>query len=310
MVLEGFVAVAALVAACALQPGDYFFINVAQDNAAQRAAFATALEAAHASDHPWPLWMHDLRSLEQATGERLQNRPGGAVTLAVGMAKIFSTALKSSRLTDYWYHFIIMFEALFILTLLETGTRVARFIARESFEQFRPSAPGQATSTQSKWVVNIVTGVVTCAAWGYLLYRGDIKGMWLLLGIANQLLATIGLAVGTTYLLRHAPKRRYALCTGIPFVLALLTVDYAGGLCVRTWWLDALKPGTSAGDAFFFRLMSGLGALMMVLNLIIAAAAASRWVQLLSSQAHGEARSDQAVGVPVAVAGVLGGQAK
>jgi hypothetical protein len=112
------------------------------------------------------------------------------------------------------------------------------------------------------------------------------------------------------YLLRHAPKRRYALCTGIPFVLVLLTVDYAGALCVRTWWLDALKPGTSPGDVFFYRLMSGLGALMIVLNFIIAAAAALRWVQVLRGPAA-EVRGARAhSGEPVAVAGIAGGPAK
>jgi carbon starvation protein len=228
------------------------------------------------------LWHHDLRALEQATGERLQNRPGGAITLAVGMAKVFASALKTTRLIDYWYHFIIMFEALFILTLLETGTRVARFIAQETFTQFRPRPEGQ---PQSNWTLNVVTGLATCAGWGYLLYRGDIQRMWLLLGIANQLLAIIGLAVGTTYLLRHAPKRKYALCTGIPFVVILGTVGDAGVLCVRNWWHDALKPGTAPGQVFFYRLMSVLGATMLALTAIITVAAVRRWVQILRSPA-------------------------
>ena len=194
--------------------------------------------------------------LEKGTEEKLANRTGGAVTLAVGMAKVFASVPGMKSLMAYWYHFVIMFEALFILTLLETGTRVARFVFQEAFTSFgsidepartsgdrvrgrvrmrkRIQAPLQ---HRPHWGLNIVMSIVVCSAWGYLLYMGSLDTLWRMLGIANQLLAAIALAVGTTYLLLHAPKRRYALCTGIPFVFILVTVVTAGVMSIHGWWV-------------------------------------------------------------------------
>src|SRR5207249_1072365 len=133
MVVEGFVAITAFVAACALHPGDYFAINVAAEK-------QTQVVAAVQAQHQWDIAPVELKTLEEETRESLVGRTGGAVTLAVGMAKVFSSLPGLKRLMSYWYHFVIMFEALFILTLLETGTRVARFVFQETAAQFTPRA--------------------------------------------------------------------------------------------------------------------------------------------------------------------------
>jgi carbon starvation protein len=229
MVLEGFVAVTALVAACTLQPADYFAINVAQDTPAQKSAYVQMVRTQ--AEHGWDLTPKGLPELERETGEKLVGRVGGAVTLAVGMASVFSKFMKG--LAGYWYHFVIMFEALFILTLLETGTRVARFVFQESMAEFSPRAK---VDGKPPWGMNILMSFLTCCAWGYLLYTGNINTLWRMLGISNQLLAAIALAVGTTYLLNHASKRSYALCTGIPFVFVIVTVLTASVQSVLGWW--------------------------------------------------------------------------
>jgi carbon starvation protein len=263
MVVEGFVAVTALVAACALQPGDYFAINVA-------AAKQPAMIAAAQTQHQWNLAPVELPALEEGTREHLVGRTGGAVTLAVGMAKVFASVPGLKQLMSYWYHFVIMFEALFILTLLETGTRVARFVFQESVTVIGGKA---------HWGMNVGMTLLTCFAWGYLLFTGNINTLWRMLGIANQLLATIALAVGTTYLLNHAPKRVYALCTGIPFVFVIVTVLTAGWMSV-SGWLNELQTAP-ADKIFSLKLMSALATIMLVLTVVIAVDAMRKWWRIL-----------------------------
>jgi len=269
MVVEGFVAITALIAACALPPGDYFAINVTQDSLAQRAAYVQVVQTAQ-TEHGWDLTPKELTVLEHETGEKLVGRVGGAVTLAVGMAAIFSKVLKG--LTGYWYHFVIMFEALFILTLLETGTRVARFVFQENAAQM---------GGKPRWGMNILMSFVTCFCWGYLLYTGNINTLWRMLGISNQLLAAIALAVGTTYLLNHAPKRRYALCTGIPFVFVIVTVLTAGVQSVKGWWQKI--PTAAPAEQISLQIMCWLASIMLVLTLVIALDAMRKWKSILES---------------------------
>ncbi len=279
MVVEGFVAVTALVAACSLAPGDYFAINADAKNPRLHARYVQMVQTPESQlgfdPHP-----QELRSLEAATKEKLEGRVGGAVTLAVGMAKIFSSVPLLKDLMDYWYHFVIMFEALFILTLLETGTRVARFVFQETVAGFRPAA---APTGKANWTMNILTSVVVCFCWGYLLYMGNLSTLWRMLGIANQLLAAIALAVGTTYLLNHAPKRIHALCTGIPFVFVLVTVVAAGLLSLNFWWGEA---ATAQGpQAFQLRLLCVMAAIMLFLTGLITIDAVRRWWQILAQPA-------------------------
>ncbi len=298
MVVEGFVAVTALVAACALEPGDYFLINADQTNPALHASYVEMTEtpASELGFDPQP---RDIKMLERETEETLANKPGGAVTLAVGMAKVFSSVPGMKTLMAYWYHFVIMFEALFILTLLETGTRVARFVFQEAFtksgaEDGLAKTPATEYATnlgddvnsqqglrRPHWGLNILMSVIVCAGWGYLLYMGTLDTLWRMLGIANQLLATIALAVGTTYLLLHAPKCRYALCTGIPFVFVFFTVMTAGVMSVRWWWVNDI-PAASPEKVFLLKLLCFLASAMLVMTVVITADAVRRWIAILS----------------------------
>lgn len=279
MVVEGFVAVTALVAACALEPGDYFAINVAQARPEEQARYAAFVSSA-ANEHGWDVQPRELATLEKETEEKLAGRTGGAVTLAVGMAKIFSSLPGMHALTSYWYHFVIMFEALFILTLLETGTRVARFVFQEAL--LGGIALERSGRRQANWFANVAMSALVCVGWGYLLYRGDLGTLWRMLGIANQLLASIALAVGTTYLLLHAPKRRYALCTGVPFAFVLCTTVVASVSSVQSWWGLAQSPGP---QQFLLKLACVLASIMIGLTLMIAIDAGRRWIQILTRPA-------------------------
>jgi carbon starvation protein len=306
MVLEGFVAVAALTAACALEPGDYFKINVPPakyaalvDSADKQdgwdrynspAATADVAGDSAGKPHGWDLKEKEFASLEQGTEEKLAGRTGGAVTLAVGMAKVFSNLPGMKTLTSYWYHFVIMFEALFILTLLETGTRVARFVFQETAAQFVPKA---AIGHKPNWTLNAVMSVLVCTAWGFLLYIGNLSTLWRMLGISNQLLATIALSVGTTYILKHAPKKIYALCTGIPLVFVLVTVLTAGVESIQDWWQQAFDPKTASEEVFLLKLASVLGAIMLCLTVVIALDAARRCWQLIAAPVVPRIASEQ-----------------
>ena len=273
MLLEGFVSVTALVAACALEPGDYFKINIKADR------YAAAVER-RATEHGMDLAPKDFDALQQSTGkEHLAGKTGGAVTLAVGMAKIFSSLPGMRRLTSYWYHFVIMFEALFILTLLETGTRASRFILEEAVTPFRRRADG---GRQPNWFLNVAASSTVCFLWGYLLYTGNIESLWRMMGMANQLLAIIALAVGTTYLLAHAPKRSYALTTALPLVFLVATVFTAGVESIRSWWSELADPLITSAEAFHVRLLCILTGTMLILSAVIVADAARRWYLLLA----------------------------
>jgi carbon starvation protein len=225
MLMESFVAVMALIAAVMLKPGVYFAIN------APAGVVGTAAPAcAKISGWGFPVTMSEMQQLAKSVGETsLFSRTGGAPSLAVGMAQIFAGATGSRTVVALWYHFAIMFEALFILSTLDAGTRVARFMLQDLFA----SVAGRRTDTASYF--NIVgTSAVIVAAWGYFLYAGTldplggINSLWPLFGIANQMLATIALCVATTALIRRG-KARYAWVTLLPlgWLLAItLTAGY------------------------------------------------------------------------------------
>ena len=273
MLLEGFVSVTALIAACALEPGDYFKINIAPD---KYVAVAAEVQSTSGLD----MRTKEFDSLQESTGEHnLAGKTGGAVTLAVGMAKVFSALPGMSRLMGYWYHFVIMFEALFILTLLETGTRVARFIFQETVQQFLPERLAGNRSVNLGLNVTLSLGV--CGLWGYLLYSGNIATLWRMMGIANQLLATIALAIGTTYLLEYAPRRRYAFCTGLPLAFAVATVFTAGVESIQSWSKELASLPAGSADAFYLKLVSIMAAVMLVLSALVVLDSVRRWYQVL-----------------------------
>ena len=224
MLMESFVGVMAMVAACALEPGVYFAIN-----SPAGIVGATAEQAASTiSGWGFPLDPAAMHQLADSVGEEtLLNRTGGAPSLAVGMAHIFSRTLGGHRLLGIWYHFAIMFEALFILTVLDAGTRVGRFMVQELLGRF---VPGLAHS--GSWTSTLVTSAVIVGAWGYFLYQGvldplgGINSLWPLFGIANQILASVALVVATTILLKMG-KRRYVWVTLVPMAW-LVTVTLTG----------------------------------------------------------------------------------
>src|SRR6202167_2379714 len=210
MICESLVGLLALIAACSLHPGDYFAINT------------TPAVFSHLGMSTVNL---DLFSRE--VGEKLAGRTGGAVSLAVGMAQIFRGLPGMDRLMGYWYHYAIMFEALFILTTIDTGTRVARYVLQELMGKVHKPFGNSA------WLPgNLITSAVVVLGWGYLIYTGSISTLWPLFGTGNQLLATIALAVTTTFLINMG-KQKYAWITVVPMCFVGVTTITAGGRSIQ-----------------------------------------------------------------------------
>lgn len=247
MLTEGFVAIMALIAACVLVPADYFAINAAP------AAFAKL-----------GLATVNLPQLAAEVGEQVQGRPGGAVSLAVGMAYIFSAVPFMKSMMAYWYHFAIMFEAVFILTAVDAGTRVGRYLLQEMLGRvYKPFA-------DNSWTPGIIlTSGLFTSAWGYLVYTGDISTIWPLFGMANQLLAATALIIGTTMLIRLG-KAKYAWVTAVPGLLVFPIVMWAGYLNITGNYLPKQ-----------LYLLTSMSALLMVLISIVFVAAFRRWAELL-----------------------------
>jgi carbon starvation protein len=165
----------------------------------------------------------ELPALSQSAGEVVAGRTGGGVSLAVGMARVFSGLPGMSTLLSYWYHFAIMFEALFILTTIDTGTRIGRFLMQEFLGRFRPEL-GQSTNLPGA----LLATALIVAGWTYFILTGSISTIWPMFGIANQLLACTALCVGTTIILREATKKRYAWITLGPLCFVATTTITAG----------------------------------------------------------------------------------
>ena len=214
MLMEGFVGVMALLSAVTLNPNDYFAINTS-------AAVYAKLQLA----------VVDLPVLSQLVGLDVAHRPGGAISLAVGMSHIFSNVGEGLRHTmKYWFQFIIMFEALFILTTIDAGTRVARYILQDILGYaYKPFG-------KKDWIPgSIVTSALVSLCWGYLLFTGDISSIWPMFGATNQTLASLALAIGTTIILRISAKKSYALITFIPCVFVTITTFAAGIMNTQTY---------------------------------------------------------------------------
>ena len=205
MLCEGWVGLVSLIAAAALFPEDYFAINVSAEKFSQ-----LGMEVVN------------LPELSVQVGEGVAGRPGGAVSLAVGMAQILSALPGLKHLMSYWYHFAILFEALFILTTIDTGTRVARFLVQEVLGHWS-SALGK---MENLWSTVLATSLVV-GSWAVLIWTGNISTIWPLFGIANQLLACIALVVATFFLI-HSGKRKYVGVTLLPLVFVSVTTTTAG----------------------------------------------------------------------------------
>ena len=226
MLLESFVGVMAMVAACAMTPGVYFAIN----SPPSIVGATTDAAAATISGWGYSLQPQTMTDLAHAVGElTLWNRAGGAPSLAVGMAQIFSSTIGGPRLLSIWYHFAIMFEALFILTVLDAGTRVGRFMVQElSGRVWKPFG-------RTGWMPGVlISSAIIVALWGYFLYQGvvdplgGINSLWPLFGISNQLLAAVALVVATTILMKMG-RLRWIWVTLLPMawlVVITMTASY------------------------------------------------------------------------------------
>ncbi|HEV8122409.1 MAG TPA: carbon starvation protein A [Candidatus Polarisedimenticolia bacterium] len=258
MLCECFVGVMAFLAVLSLQPADYFAINVPP------ARFATlGMEPV------------DLPALSQAVGENVQGRTGGAVSLAVGMAHVFSGVPGLRGLMDYWYHFAIMFEALFILTTIDTGTRVARFLVQEVLG--RAWAP----MGRADWLPgSVLSSLLVVATWGYFIHTGSVSTIWPMFGIANQLLAAMALAIGTTVILK-SERRRYAWVTLVPLSFVAVTTLSAGWLSIRDNFVPMARTGLTSADRFHGGLNAALTLLMMTLILLTIGNCVGAWARTL-----------------------------
>ncbi|HYG85452.1 MAG TPA: carbon starvation protein A [Azospirillum sp.] len=252
MLAECMVGVMALIAATALHPADYFAINSAP------AAFkALGMEVV------------DLPRLSQAIGLDLYGRTGGAVTLAVGMTEIFTQIPWFSHLASYFFQFVIMFEAVFILTAVDSGTRVARYLIQDLLGDV------YAPMKRLDWMPgSIAASVLACVAWGYLLTSGDINSVWALFGVSNQLMASVGLIIGATIILRLSQKRAYMLTCLVPLAYLFVTVNVAGYWMIANVYLNPAAKGYNVFNA-------GISIIMLTLGFVILISALRKWKELL-----------------------------
>ena len=292
MLAESLVAIMATVAAGMLQPGTYFAINSPAGIVGQSA------EAASTTISGWgfPITAAEMHSLAQAVGEQtLFNRTGGAPAFAVGMAHIFANSLGGQTLMALWYHFAIMFEALFILTVLDAGTRVGRFMLQDALGHvWKPLG-------RTSWYPSILgTSALIVASWGYFLWQGikdplgGINSLWPLFGICNQLLAAVALCVATTIVIKMG-KARYAAVTLTPlFWLVAVTFTASWhkifdpnprlGFLAHAQTLVG-SPLKDAGRLIFNdRLDAVVTGLLIVMVALILLESAREWVRVLSGK--------------------------
>jgi carbon starvation protein len=295
MITEMIVGIMALIAAAALEPGQYFAINLPGDVAAVTAK-VTALG--------YPVTADQMRALADSVGElTMVGRPGGAPTFAVGMAHMFAGVLGGKTAMALWYHFAIMFEALFILTTIDAGTRIGRFLVQDLLGYvWRPLA--ETRSTAGNWIAS----AAFVAAWGWFLYQGvvdplgGINSLWPIFGVANQLLAVIALSLGTTVLIKMG-RRRYLWVPLLPLAWLLAVTMTAGWMKIfsadpRLGFLSqaaVLRQQIAAGGSaaqlerlqrlvFSNQVDAAVTATFMVLVALVVLASARVWMQLLAGR--------------------------
>jgi len=268
MLMEGVVGVVALIAATSLFPGDYFAINTQQKTDAQKANYVRMVDRETAQG--FNLQPQEIDRLQEESGEKnLRGRTGGAVTLALGIAKIFDGIPGLRGLMKYWYHFAIMFEALFILTTIDTGTRVARFLVGEfGGRMFRKLE-------EPNWLPGaILTSALVVAAWAAFIWNGSISTIWPMFGIANQLLAAVALCVATTVIINMG-KARYCWVTIAPLSFVATTTLVAGWESIRDiFWPQAQNPLTATQGY----INTSLTVLIMTAAVIVLIDSVRRWI--------------------------------
>jgi carbon starvation protein len=289
MIFESFVAIMAMIAACAVDPGEYFAVNSPAGIVGKTAESAVAT----ISGWGFNVTAAQMASLAHSVGEvTLFNRTGGAPSLALGMAHIFAKSGGGDRVLGFWYHFAIMFEALFILTIIDAGTRVGRFMLQDLLGQvWKPLA-------RTSWMPGVIgSTLVIVAAWGYFLIQGvrdplgGINSLWPLFGIANQLLAGISLSVATTIILKmHGPKFMWITCA--PLIWLVLVTFSAGWQKIfsplpRVGFLaQANQPGTLPAVAFNARLDAVVCGTFMILVAIVLVDSLRLWYGILRGTAN------------------------
>jgi carbon starvation protein len=306
MVTEMLVALSAIIAACALEPGQYFAINTPADPptvAVHEAVIARVNAAGFAVTLP------EMQQLAAEMQEpTLIGKTGGAPTFAVGMAMMFHKVFGGLNMLGLWYHFAIMFEALFILTTLDAGTRVGRFILQDLLGQFVPSL-GDTRSMAG----NVVASALLVAAWGYFLYQGIIDpsgiatALWPIFGIANQLLAVIAFCLGTTILVKMG-RARYAWTTGVPLVFLLVVTFTAGTMKIFSAKAAGFLPAIAGVEAKLavatdpvvaaklratlinLRVDVGITVFFLVMVGVIVSGCAVEWVKILTGRKRAELR--------------------
>ncbi len=258
MLAEAIVGIVALIAASSLSQGDYFAINVRPDK------FATL---GLAIDH--------LDELQTQIGEHLHGKPGGAVTLAVGMSQIFAKLPGLSRLVAYWYHFAIMFEALFILTTVDAGTRVARFLVQEIGDRaWRPMA-------KTDWLPGaLLSTALVCVAWVYFVWSGAMETLWPMLGITNQLLACIALTAATTMIVRRSGLK-YVFVTLVPLLFVASATETAGFELVAHQFWPMVQHPKAPTDVLDGGVRLAICVVAMASLAFVFVDAASKWVRML-----------------------------
>jgi carbon starvation protein len=301
MLMESFVGIMAMIAACVLQPGIYFAINSPAGIVGIDPAAATAT----ISSWGYPVSPAEMQQLTEVVGEQTMfARTGGAPSLAVGMAHIFARTLGGNTFTAIWYHFAIMFEALFILTVLDAGSRVGRFLLQDLLGHiWKPLG-------RTSWYPSVIlTSAMIVAGWGYFLYQGvmdplgGINSLWPLFGIANQLLSVVALCVGTSILIKMK-KARYSWITILPMVWLVAVTLTAGyqkifhedpriGFLAEANRLDStIEMGKVSADRiamverqiFNNRLDAGVTGLFLVMILVILADCLRLWLSILGGR--------------------------
>ena len=262
MLTEGIVSVLALIAAASLLPLDYFTINIPAER------FQSVLPQLHAMG----FMDSNIAQLSVEVGEKIIGRTGGAVSLAVGMAQIFSNIPGLTKLMSYWYHFAIMFEALFILTTIDAGTRIGRFILQEMLGKiYKPFG-------RTDWLPgNLMASFVIVIAWAYFIYTGSISSIWPMFGTANQLLAAIALTVSTSFIINRG-KARYAWVTILPLIFVTLTTLVAGAMNIVNLFIPMVLIAKTQLQGFINLLLT---VVIMGSVIIVIVDAIPKWVTVI-----------------------------
>ncbi|MGD1043892.1 MAG: carbon starvation protein A [Bacteroidota bacterium] len=262
MLAEGIVSVLALIAAASLLPLDYFIINVPVDK------FQSVLPQLHAMGFV----DSNIAQLSTDVGEKIIGRTGGAVSLAVGMAQIFSNIPGLTKLMSYWYHFAIMFEALFILTTIDAGTRIGRFVLQEMLGKiYKPFG-------RTDWLPgNLLASFVIVVAWAYFIYTGSVSSIWPMFGTANQLLAAIALTVGTSFIINRG-KARYAWVTIVPLIFVTITTLVAGAMNIVNLFVPMVLSAKTQLQGFINLLLT---VVIMGSVIIVIADAIPKWIVVI-----------------------------